>query len=120
VQIRILVSNLLSNAIRYNHVGGSVTLRIQSEPGRGVLAVSDTGPGLAPAVAARVFERFWRATSARSTRDGGTGLGLAISKAIVTTHGGEISVESEPGQGTTFVVWLAAGEPTATPPLDHR
>ena len=119
VQIRILVSNLLSNAIRYNHVGGSVTVRIQSEPGRGVLAVSDTGPGLAPAVAARVFERFWRATSARSTRDGGTGLGLAISKAIVTAHGGEISVESEPGQGTTFLVWLPAGEPTATPPLDR-
>lgn len=111
VQMRILVSNLLSNAIRYNRPDGSVRVEIGSEPSFAVVRVRDTGPGLDPAVAVRVFERFWRATPARSSRDGGTGLGLAIAKAIVDAHAGEISVETGPNQGTTFGVRLPVGSP---------
>jgi two-component system sensor histidine kinase BaeS len=104
--MRILLSNLLSNAIRYNRPEGEVWVAMRADDGQVVLCVTDTGPGLDPAFAARAFERFWRADSARSTRDGGSGLGLAISKAIVDAHAGRISVERTDGQGTTFRVEL--------------
>jgi signal transduction histidine kinase len=106
VQMRILLSNLLSNAIRYNRPEGEVRVVMRADDGHVVLCVTDTGPGLDPAFAARAFERFWRADSARSTRDGGSGLGLAISKAIVDAHAGRISVARTDGQGTTFRVEL--------------
>ena len=106
VQMRILLSNLLSNAIRYNRPEGEVWVAMRADDGQVVLCVTDTGPGLDPAFAARAFERFWRADSARSTRDGGSGLGLAISKAIVDAHAGRISVARTDGQGTTFRVEL--------------
>jgi len=106
VQMRILLSNLLSNAIRYNRAGGEVHVYASSAGGRAVITVRDTGAGLDPALASHVFERFWRADPARSGRDAGSGLGLAISKAIVDAHGGMISVNSAPAEGTTFVVEL--------------
>jgi two-component system heavy metal sensor histidine kinase CusS len=111
VQMRILMSNLVSNAIRYNQPDGEVRVEVSAHDGRAVLSVSDTGPGLDPAVAARTFERFWRADPARSARDGGSGLGLSITKAIVDAHAGTIDVRSARGEGTTFRVALPAGEP---------
>lgn len=113
VQMRILFSNLISNAIRYNRPDGEVRVQVAAHDGRTVLRVSDTGPGLDGAVAARTFERFWRADPARSARDGGSGLGLSISKAIVDAHAGAIDVTSIPGVGTTFSVALPGGEPPA-------
>ena len=114
VQIRILLSNLVSNAIRYNCPDGEVRVLVSAEEGRTVLKVSDTGAGLDPALASRAFERFWRADPSRSARDGGNGLGLAISKAIVDAHDGAISVQSVPGQGTIFSVQLPSSPPSCT------
>jgi signal transduction histidine kinase len=105
-QIRILLSNLLANAIRYNRPDGSVSVTVSGTGGHVELRVADTGPGLEPGLAAHVFERFWRADPSRSARDGGSGLGLAISKAIVDAHRGTIACESAPEKGTIFTVTL--------------
>jgi two-component system, OmpR family, sensor kinase len=105
LQIGILLSNLLSNAVRYNHDGGTVHVSIHALDGRVGLEVRDTGPGMNPSVADRVFDRFWRAAPSRSAREGGTGLGLAIAKAVVEAHGGHITCRTGP-EGTTFVVDL--------------
>ena len=110
VQMRILLSNLLSNAIRYNRPHGTVRVTMGERDGRTLLRVSDTGPGLDPELAAHVFERFWRADASRSAPDGGSGLGLAISKAIVNAHGGAIACHSVLNEGTTFTVTLPRGE----------
>ncbi len=112
VQMRILLTNLVSNAIRYNRPGGEVLVAVRHEDGRTRLRVSDTGVGLDPAVAPRAFERFWRADPSRSARDGGSGLGLAITSAIVAAHAGTIAVHSEPGKGTTVAIELPT-EPSA-------
>ena len=109
MQMRILLSNLLSNAIRYNRSGGSVSVALTRTDGHARVRVTDTGPGLEPDVASHVFERFWRADPSRSARDGGSGLGLAISKAIVDAHGGTIACESALDRGTTFTVTLPVG-----------
>ena len=111
VQIRILLSNLLSNAIRYNRPEGEVHVDMKDGDGRTVLSVRDTGAGLDPALASHAFERFWREDPARSARDGGNGLGLAISKAIVDAHAGTITVHSAPDRGTTFSVELPLDSP---------
>jgi heavy metal sensor kinase len=108
-QMRILLSNLLSNAIRYNRSGGSVSVALSRTNGHVRVLVTDTGPGLDPEVASHVFERFWRADPSRSARDGGSGLGLAISRAIVDAHDGTIACESEIDRGTTFTVTLPLG-----------
>jgi heavy metal sensor kinase len=97
-----VITNLLDNALRYTPAGGSVTLRLIHEPGRGGVEISDTGPGIAPEHLAHLFERFYRVDSGRARDSGGTGLGLSIVKAIVDAHGGEIIVRSTPGAGSTF------------------
>ena len=100
-----VVTNLVGNAIRYNKDGGKVRVTLVASGLEAVLSTSDTGIGIPLADQPRVFERFFRADPARS-RDGGTGLGLAICSSIVAAHGGAISFESKPGEGTTFVVRL--------------
>jgi signal transduction histidine kinase len=117
IQLRILLSNLVSNAIRYNRAGGRVKVALSEADARVELRVADTGPGIAPELAGHVFERFWRADPSRSARDGGNGLGLAISKAIVDAHGGTIRFESRTDDGTTFLVELPRDDavPTAAP-----
>ncbi len=101
-----VVSNLLSNALRYTPQGGAVRVRAWAEAGQACFAVQDTGVGLAPEELAHLFERFYRADRARTRAEGGTGLGLAIVRQLVEAHGGQISVESAPGQGATFTVRL--------------
>ena len=71
-----------------------------------VLEVADSGPGLTPEQAERVFERFYRADAARTRKTGGTGLGLAIVAALSAAHGGTVSVDSRPGEGATFRITL--------------
>jgi two-component system OmpR family sensor kinase len=73
-----------------------------------VVEVADTGPGMAPEVAARVFDRFYRHDAARSRARGGSGLGLAIAKGIAEAHGGTLAVSSTPGAGATFTLQLPA------------
>jgi len=115
-RIRQLILNLLTNAVKYTPQGGRVQVQLgqQDAPalpnghGRVILSVADTGVGIAPGDLPHVFDRFWRADTAR-TRTGeraGTGLGLAICKWIAEAHGGQIDVVSRPGRGTTFTVTL--------------
>ncbi len=102
-----VVTNLLTNAIHYNRTGGDVRVSLKLENGLAVLAVADTGQGIAAKDLPRVFGRFYRADASR-TGAGNTGLGLAITKAIVEAHGGTIEVASAEGAGTTFTVQLPA------------
>lgn len=99
-----LAFNLCDNAIRYNHPGGTVTMRTACQEGRVLLVVSDTGIGIAPDYQDRVFERFYRVDKSRSKETGGTGLGLAIVKHIAIQHQALLSMDSKPGVGTTITV----------------
>ncbi len=107
-RIRQLILNLLTNAVKYTPAGGRVRMQLVHADGRVTLTVADTGIGIAPGDLPHIFDRFWRADSAR-TRTGersGAGLGLAICKWIAEAHGGQIEVVSRPGRGTTFTVTL--------------
>jgi two-component system, OmpR family, sensor histidine kinase SenX3 len=110
--LALLVRNLIDNAVRASHEGGSVTVEVSSEGDDVVLRVRDTGIGIPSRDIPRIFERFYRVDRARSRETGGTGLGLAIVKHIVENHGGRVEVESELGSGSTFLVSLPAAEPT--------
>ncbi|WP_327038627.1 HAMP domain-containing sensor histidine kinase [Micromonospora maris] len=109
-RLRQVIGNLMTNALRHTPPEASVTLRLRSEPGNlAVIEVADTGPGLTPEQAERVFERFYRADASRTRRVGGitgTGLGLAIVAALVTVHQGTVEVTDTPGGGATFRVRL--------------
>ncbi|WOD37306.1 two-component system sensor histidine kinase RppB [Nodosilinea sp. E11] len=105
-QLYRLVSNLMANAIQYTPPGGSVLVSLEAHDHRAVIAVKDTGIGIPPAEQSRIFERFYRVDSDRSRKTGGTGLGLAIAQAIVQRHQGQLSVDSEIGQGSLFTVSL--------------
>lgn len=108
-RLRRVLTNLLDNALAYTPSGGAVTVTAAPYPAgagqpAGVeIAVTDTGPGIAPEDVERIFERFYRVDKAR-TAGNGSGLGLAIVKEIVEAHGGAVGVESQPGQGSRF--WL--------------
>ncbi|HTB83489.1 MAG TPA: ATP-binding protein [Candidatus Sulfotelmatobacter sp.] len=99
-----VVTNFLTNAVRYNRENGEIRIATRLQGDFAVLSVTDTGEGISPADLPRVFERFYRGDKSRST--GGNGLGLSISKAIVEAHGGTIEVASEKGNGTTFTLRL--------------
>jgi signal transduction histidine kinase len=110
-RIRELILNLLTNAVKYTPAGGSVRMQLEQVDSRVTLTVADTGIGIAPGDLPHIFDRFWRADSARTRTGGrpGAGLGLAICKWIVEAHGGQIGVVSRPGRGTTITVTLAPG-----------
>ena len=99
-----VVTNLLTNAIKYNYDGGEVRITTRLERNTAVLAVADTGQGIVPSALPRVFERFFMADESRTA--GNAGLGLSICKAIVEAHGGSIDVTSSLGRGSTFTVRL--------------
>jgi two-component system phosphate regulon sensor histidine kinase PhoR len=100
-----MLTNLVHNAIKFNRENGSVTIRHQRGE-RDRISVLDTGDGIPLEHINRIFERFYRIDRARSRERGGTGLGLAIVKHLARAHGGEVSVESVPGQGSVFVIEL--------------
>ncbi len=106
VRLRQLLLILLDNALKYTDPGGRVMVGLAQADRRARLTVSDTGIGIPATDRPHVFERFYRVDRAREHESGGTGLGLAIAKWIVQAHNGEIKVESELGQGTTFQVDL--------------
>ena len=105
-RLRQVVANLVGNALVHTDPGTPIELRLRREDGRAVVEVVDHGPGMAEDVAARAFERFYRADPARSRHQGGSGLGLAIVDATVGAHGGEVELVTAPGQGTTVRVAL--------------
>lgn len=110
-RLRQVVGNLITNALRATGEGGMVTLHAaRAGTATALVRVVDNGSGIAPQALPHVFDRFWRADSARGRGTGGSGLGLAITHQIVTDHGGTISVASEPGAGTTFSIILPATE----------
>jgi signal transduction histidine kinase len=104
--LELIVKNLVANGIQYNRSGGTVELRLESTDDHHVLTVSDTGIGIPTGELSRIFERFYRVDDARSRETGGTGLGLALVRHAVESHGGVITVDSDPGRGTTFTVTL--------------
>jgi signal transduction histidine kinase len=97
--------NLVSNAIKFTDVG-QVAVEASAKNGSFMLAVRDTGPGIAEGDQLKIFEEFQQADSSATKKKGGTGLGLAIARRIVTMHGGELSVQSKLGAGATFYVSL--------------
>ncbi|SDL19339.1 two-component system, OmpR family, sensor kinase [Nonomuraea maritima] len=110
VRLRQVISNLVTNAIVHTEPGSPITVRAGAGAETFFFEVVDSGPGLTPEQVERVFERFYRADSARSRRrsaeDRGSGLGLAIVQALVQAHGGDVTVESSPEAGSTFRVEL--------------
>ncbi len=107
-QLRQLALILLDNAIKYTPTGGKIRISVTRNGSRAAFSVSDTGIGIDPADRPHIFERFYRADRARERDEHGSGLGLAIAKWIAEAHGGEMSVHSQPGQGSTFTALLPA------------
>lgn len=120
-RVRAILGNLVSNALKYTPAGGRVTVSAAvtegSPCGSGrwlALSVADTGPGIAPENRERIFDEFFRAhATAAAAR--GLGLGLAISRRVARALGGDVTVESEVGSGSTFTLWLPADEAAAHP-----
>lgn len=113
-QITAAVSNLVANAVAYSPEGSAVTVRASSTPTEVNIAVIDKGIGIPAREIDRIFERFYRVDPARHRSTGGTGLGLSIVKHIAATHGGDVTVWSVEGQGSTFTLVL----PRITPEED--
>lgn len=101
-RLKQVVVNLIENAIKYNHPGGSVTIELEPRDNEAIIRVRDTGIGIPQQDLGRIFERFYRVNKDRSRAVGGSGLGLAIVKHIVEAHGTTIRVQSELGQGSVF------------------
>jgi heavy metal sensor kinase len=100
------IRNLVENAVKYTPAGGKIELSLRTADGHALLAVEDTGIGVAPADAERIFEPFVRLDGARARETGGTGLGLAIARSIVVAHGGTLALEGAPGAGSRFTIRL--------------
>jgi signal transduction histidine kinase len=107
-RLRQVLLNLVTNALQHTPSGGSVTLGLTRIEDWARLTVSDTGPGIPQEELPHIFERFYRIEPSRSrtSYNGGTGLGLSISYWITRSHKGRLEVASQPGEGTTFLVWL--------------
>jgi len=115
VEIDRLVTNLVSNAVKYSRDGRRVDIRLRRDGHRIVIEVADEGFGIPEEDRARLFEEFFRSSHPEAAQQPGTGLGLAIVKRIVERHGGEIAVASELGVGSTFTVSLpSALEPSGS------
>jgi two-component system phosphate regulon sensor histidine kinase PhoR len=98
--------NLASNAVRYTPAGGTIHLTWADGPNGPKFAVHDTGIGINPEHISRLTERFYRVDKSRSRETQGTGLGLAIVKHVLLRHGGTLSIKSEAGKGSSFIVCM--------------
>lgn len=114
-----VVVNLLTNAIKFTPVGGTITLRWRDEEGGLVVEVQDTGIGIAVEDLPRVFDRFHQVRGDSAALNQGVGIGLALAKEIVEHHEGRLEVESEPGKGSTFRIRLPRAEPTEDTPREE-
>ncbi len=107
--LKLLFFNILANAVQHTAPGGEVTIsciEAPDSPGTALVAISDNGPGIPAESITRIFDRFYRVDTSRSHATGGVGLGLAIVRKVIELHGGEVRVESEPGKGTVFFIYL--------------
>ena len=111
------IDNVISNAIKFTPENGRVDVILTQDAGDVRLTINDTGAGMTATDIARLFERFFRTDSAQTQHIQGTGLGLPIVKAIVEAHGGTITVKSEPGVGTSFVISLPLAAPLGMPAI---
>jgi len=105
--------NLLTNAMKYSGKNRDIELRLRSENGEAVIEVSDRGVGMEPAELTRIFERFYRVSSPENERISGTGLGLTLVQHIAEAHDGRVAVQSVPGEGSTFSLFLPLDGATA-------
>jgi two-component system OmpR family sensor kinase len=105
-RLRQVIDNLIDNAAQHTPPQSPITVSVTWAAGTGEIIVADNGPGMTAEQAARVFERFYRTDSARSRARGGTGLGLSIAASLAAAHGGDITVNTKPGQGAAFHVRL--------------
>ena len=112
--------NLLDNAFKYTPEGGQITLRVWAESNLAILTVSDTGMGISERALPHIFDRFFRAEQARTSRVSGTGLGLSIVQSIVEAHGGKVLVDSQEGLGARFRVELPLMKRTATMMMERN
>lgn len=110
-RLRQVLLNLVDNAVKYNQPGGQITLSLLRRPDRAELLVSNTGPGIAPEMLPRVFDRFFRGDPSHHSAIEGCGLGLSIAQWIVVAHGGQIQMTSEPGRETRVSLWIPATTP---------
>ena len=99
-------NNLFSNAVKFTEPGGKITIELKKEEGKVLVTVADTGCGIAPEVGQHIFEKFYQGDTSHAVQ--GNGLGLALVKRVIDITGGEISVQSKLGEGTTFKVILKA------------
>jgi two-component system OmpR family sensor kinase len=113
-RLRQLLANLVSNALVHTPSDSPIEARVRTDNGSAVLEVHDDGPGMSPDVAARAFERFYRADPSRSRHHGGSGLGLAIVRAIVDAHGGTVTLDTSLGHGTTVRVQLPKADESSS------
>jgi signal transduction histidine kinase len=123
----LVLLNLVDNAAKYggsdagnegDETGGEVWVKLSRVPGGVALSVRDRGSGISPEDQKRIFERFYRADNARVRNVRGSGIGLSLVKHIAESHGGRVEVESAPGQGSTFTVFVPAAPlvmPARTP-----
>jgi two-component system OmpR family sensor kinase len=114
-RLRQVIGNLVTNAVTHTPAGTPVTVRLAEpadDPDSVCVVVADRGPGMAPADAERVFERFYRADASRTRAAGGSGLGLSIVASLVAAHGGRVDLTTAPGEGATFTVRLPRSGPT--------
>lgn len=109
-QLRQAIGNLVDNALKYTHPGGTVTIDVVQDADQGIVRVTDTGEGIEPDALPRIWDRLYRAESSRSKP--GLGLGLSLVAAIAKAHGGEATVESTPGLGSTFTLRIPIEERT--------
>ncbi len=96
------IYNILDNSIKYTREGGKVTMNLSKDDSNVIIEITDTGIGIAPDEVYKIFDRFYRVDKARARETGGTGLGLSIALTAIELHGGNIQVESEEGEGSTF------------------
>ncbi len=115
-RLRQVMDNLISNAVLHTPRGSPVTVTVTSSPGTGYISVADRGPGMTGEQASHVFERFYRTDGARTRSRGGAGLGLSIAAGLAAAHGGDITVNTAPGQGATFRVRLPLAATAAAVP----
>ncbi len=105
-QLTSMLTNLIDNAIKYTPPGGEVEVTAAADEEEISVRIVDNGIGIPEGKLSRIFERFYRVDKARSKETGGTGLGLSIVRHVVKNHGGRVDVESTPGKGSTFTVYL--------------
>lgn len=110
-KVHVILDNLISNAVKFTPSGGKVCVTLNSRGDEIEFAVADTGIGIEPQYLERIFERFYQIEDPMTRRHGGMGLGLAIVKGLTELHGGRIEVESVPGHGSRFVVFLPVNPP---------